>query len=131
MRLTLAERLLAWWRRVDPQFAGETDFRLLSLRRSPLLRSLSFYVWDYPFTRAGKLLIFAFFFSALPGAITDEVPMYCIPVSLLALVLVVSGMGSVFRWARIVVKAEWPERVAAGESIFVRVHLANAGWMPV
>lgn len=111
--------------------AGETEFRLLSVRRSPLLRSLSFYVWDYPFTRAGKLLIFAFFLSALPGAITDEVPMYCVPVSLLALVLVMSGMGSVFRWSRIKVQAQWPDRVAAGSPVSVRVQLTNAGWIPV
>ena len=120
------------WRRRDPQFAGAVpEFSLFSLRHSPLWRSLMFHVWDYPFTRPGKLMIAAFFFSSLPGAITDEVPMYMVPVTLLAVVLMVSGMGSVFRWAKVEVTARLPERIHTGQTLSIVLTARNVCWLPI
>lgn len=120
------------WRQRDPQFAGAApEFRLFSLRHSPLWRSLMFHVWDYPFTRPGKLMIAAFFFSSLPGAITDEIPMYMVPVTLLAVVLMVSGMGSIFRWAKVEVTARLPDRIHVGQTLSLVLTARNVSWLPI
>lgn len=120
-----------WWAYHVSQVGDPRKFRPMSFGRSPLLRLILFYVWDYPFTRAGKLLIAAFFFSTLPGAITEEVPMYVVPVALLSLVLVLSGIGSVFRMAKCELKPRWPERVSAGQTVVVPVTVTNTGRLPI
>src|SRR5690349_9025450 len=58
---------------------------------------LLFFIWTYPFTPAGKLVMLALSISALAGAITDDMPIYQIPVTLGVLVIVASACGSVLR----------------------------------
>jgi uncharacterized protein (DUF58 family) len=147
----LREQSRQWWDQHLSQFGSPASFRLFSLGRSPLYRALVFHVWDYPFTRAGKLLIAAFCLSTLPGAITDEVPLYVVPVALLALVLVVSSIGSIFRMvsaieeifrivfsiksifrlAKCQLRVQWPDRVSAGQTVTLMATVTNVGWLPV
>jgi uncharacterized protein (DUF58 family) len=62
--------------------------------------------------------------------------MYVVPVALLSLVLVLSGIGSLFRitWFGLVkcdVHPHWPERVSAGQTVTVLVTVTNTGRFPI
>lgn len=76
-----------------------------------------FFIWTYPFTPAGKMVMLALSVSALAGAITDDMPIYQIPVTLAVLVMVASACGSVLRWLSVSISGEWPDRVTAGQTV--------------
>lgn len=77
----------------------------------------TFFIWTYPFTPAGKIVMVALSISALAGAITEEMPIYQIPVTLGVLVLVASGVGSVLRWMSVSIRGDWPEQVTVGQPV--------------
>jgi uncharacterized protein (DUF58 family) len=76
-----------------------------------------FFIWTYPFTQPGKVVMLALSVSALAGAITDDMPIYQIPVTLAVLVMVASVCGSVLRWLSVSISGEWPDRVTAGQTV--------------
>ncbi len=76
-----------------------------------------FFIWTYPFTQPGKVVMLALSVSALAGAITDDMPIYQIPVTLAVLVMVASACGSVLRWLSVSISGEWPDRVTAGQTV--------------
>jgi uncharacterized protein (DUF58 family) len=76
-----------------------------------------FFIWTYPFTPSGKVVMLALSVSALAGAITDDMPIYQIPVTLGVLVMVASACGSVLRWLSVSISGEWPDRVTAGQTV--------------
>ena len=76
-----------------------------------------FFIWTYPFTPPGKVVMMALSVSALAGAITDDMPIYQIPVTLAVLVMVASACGSVLRWLSVSISGEWPDRVTAGQTV--------------
>lgn len=115
----------------DQFFAPEHRFRFLAPGSSPLWRAMVFGVWLYPFTVGGKALIAGFSLAFLIGAVSVDVPMYQIFVALLALIVVTSAIGSVFRWANLEVTGGFPERITAGELLTGHFLLKNKGWMPV
>ena len=90
-----------------------------------------FFLWTYPFTPAGKALMAALSVSALAGAITDEMPIYQIPVTLSVLVLVASGVGSVLRWMSVSISGDWPDRVTTGQTVRGDFAVSNAGRWPL
>lgn len=92
---------------------------------------LLFFIWTYPFTPAGKVVMAALAFSALAGAITDEMPIYQIPVALGVLVLVASGVGSVLRWMSVSISGEWPEHVTVGQTVSGDFTVTNEGRWPL
>lgn len=109
----------------------DEQFRLFSTRRSPLFAALLFFVWEYPFTRAGKLLIGGIVLASLAGAVTVDAPVYQLATALMALAVVTSAVGSVFRWGRITLSGRLPERVAAGETLRGEFTLTNIGRLPL
>ena len=86
-----------------------------------------FFLWSYPFTPAGKVVMAALSVSALAGAITEEMPIYQIPVTLGVLVLVASGVGSVLRWLSISISGDWPDRVTTGQTVRGEFAVTNDG----
>ncbi len=76
-----------------------------------------FYIWTYPFTPPGKVLMMALSISGVAGAITDDMPIYQIPVTLAVLVMVASACGSVLRWLSVSISGEWPDRVTVGQTV--------------
>lgn len=76
-----------------------------------------FFLWSYPFTPAGKVLMGALSISALAGAITEDMPIYQIPVTLGVLVLVASAVGSVLRTLSVSLRGEWPDQVIVGQPV--------------
>ena len=111
-------------------FPSGQGFRFLSPRSSPLLRAMLFGVWLYPFTMGGKMLIAGFSLAFLIGAVSVDVPMYQIFVALLALILVTSTVGSVFRWGTLEVTGGFPAKAVAGETITGHFTLHNVGSLP-
>lgn len=90
-----------------------------------------FFIWTYPFTPAGKVVMAALSVSALAGAITEEMPIYQIPVTLGVLVLVASGVGSVLRWMSVSISGEWPDRVTTGQTVRGEFRVTNDGRWPL
>jgi uncharacterized protein (DUF58 family) len=90
-----------------------------------------FYIWLYPFTSAGKVVMLALALSGVAGAITDDMPIYQIPVTLAALVMVASACGSVLRWLSVSVSGEWPDRVTAGQTVRGDFTVTNTGRWPL
>lgn len=90
-----------------------------------------FFIWTYPFTPAGKVVMAALSVSALAGAITEEMPIYQIPVTLGVLVLVASGVGSVLRWMSVSISGEWPDRVTAGQTVRGEFSVKNTSRWPL
>lgn len=128
--------VLGRWRNreslLDEQFfATGEKFRFLSPQTSPLWKAMVFGVWQYPFTLGGKALIIGFSIAFLIGAVSVDVPMYQIFVGLLALILVTSSIGSVFRLASIEVTGQFPEKATAGQKIVGHFLIRNVGQLPV
>ena len=92
---------------------------------------LTFFLWTYPFTPAGKVVMAALAISALAGAITDEMPIYQLPVTLGVLVLVASAVGSVLRWMSVSISGEWPAVVTAGQPVRGEFVATNHGRWPL
>lgn len=92
---------------------------------------LMFFLWTYPFTPAGKVVMAALSVSALAGAITEEMPIYQIPVTLGVLVLVASGVGSILRWMSVSISGDWPDRVTTGQTVRGEFAVTNAGRWPL
>lgn len=92
---------------------------------------LMFFIWTYPFTPAGKVVMAALSVSALAGAITEEMPIYQIPVTLGVLVLVASGVGSVLRWMSVSISGDWPDRVTAKQTVRGDFTVTNDGRWPL
>ena len=90
-----------------------------------------FFIWTYPFTPAGKVLMVALSISALAGAIAEEMPIYQIPVTLGVLVLVASGVGSVLRWLTVSIHGEWPDQVTVGQPVCGEFIVANDSRWPL
>ncbi|MBM3971159.1 MAG: DUF58 domain-containing protein [Planctomycetes bacterium] len=88
---------------------------------------MTFFLWTYPFTPAGKVVMVALSVSALAGAITEEMPIYQIPVTLGVLVLVASGVGSVLRWLSVSISGDWPDRVTTGQTVHGEFTVTNDG----
>lgn len=78
---------------------------------------LLFFIWTYPFTPAGKMVMVALLISAVAGAITDDMPIYQVPVTLGVMVMLASACGSVLRWLSVTISGEWPDRVTAGQTV--------------
>lgn len=112
-------------------FAPDRRFQFFSPTSSPLWRAMVFGIWLYPFTVGGKALIAAFSFAFLIGAVSVDVPMYQIFIALLALIVVTSAMGSVFRLAKIEVTGRFPERITAGQLLTGHFLLHNRGKLSV
>ena len=80
------KRFARWWTNfLRPVIADSAMFRE---RPFP---GLLFYVWTYPFTPAGKVVMLALAVSAAAGSITQDMPIYQLPVTLFALVLMASA----------------------------------------
>lgn len=90
-----------------------------------------FFIWTYPFTPAGKVVMAALSISALAGAITEEMPIYQIPVTLGVLVLAASGVGSVLRWMSVSITGEWPDQVTAGQTVCGEFTVKNDSRWPL
>lgn len=90
-----------------------------------------FFLWTYPFTPAGKVVMAALSVSALAGAITEEMPIYQIPVTLGVLVLIASGVGSVLRWMSVAISGDWPDRVTTGQTVRGEFTVTNEGRWPL
>ncbi|MDB5336054.1 MAG: Secreted protein containing [Planctomycetaceae bacterium] len=117
---------------LDEQFfSGDQRFRFLSRQRSPLWRAMLFGVWLYPFTTGGKVLIAGFSLAFLIGAVSVDVPMYQIFVALLALILVTSTVGSLFRWGKLEITGGFPEKATAGTTITGQFTIRNIGGLPL
>ncbi|MDB5391538.1 MAG: hypothetical protein JWM11_7184, partial [Planctomycetaceae bacterium] len=112
-------------------FTPDRRFQFLSPGSSPLWRAMVFGIWLYPFTVGGKALIAGFSLAFLIGAVSVEVPMYQIFIALLALIVVTSAMGSMFRWAKLEVTGGFPARITVGQILTGHFSVANKGWMPV
>jgi uncharacterized protein (DUF58 family) len=112
-------------------FTPNRRFQFLSPGSSPLWRAMVFGVWLYPFTIGGKAIIAGFSLAFLIGAVSVDVPMYQIFIALLALILVTSAIGSLFRWARLEVTGGFPDRITAGQVLTGHFLLKNCGWIPV
>ena len=71
-----------WWTALlRPILADRAMFR-----ERPF-QGMLFYIWLYPFTPAGKVMMVALGVSAAAGSITDEMPIYQLPMTILTLVL--------------------------------------------
>jgi uncharacterized protein (DUF58 family) len=92
---------------------------------------LLFFLWTYPFTPAGKVVMLALLVSAGPGAITDEMPLYQIPITLMVLVMVASGCGSVLRWLHVSVEGTWPDHVTVGQTVRGEFQVTNTSRWPL
>ena len=92
---------------------------------------LVFYVWTYPFTQPGKVVMLALTISALAGVITDDMPIYQIPVTLAVLVMVASACGSVLRWLSVSISGEWPDRVTVGQTVRGDFTVTNGSRWPL
>lgn len=90
-----------------------------------------FFVWSYPFTAAGKVVMLGLGISALAGAITEEMPIYQVPVTLGMLVMVASAVGSVLRWMSVSIGGEWPNRVTAGQTVCGEFVVTNESRWPL
>ncbi len=90
-----------------------------------------FFIWTYPFTPAGKVVMLALTLSGIAGAITDEMPIYQLPVALLVLVMVTSGASSVMRWLSVTISGEWPDHVTAGQTVRAEFTVHNDTRFPV
>jgi uncharacterized protein (DUF58 family) len=112
-------------------FSGLQRFEFLSPRRSPLWQALLFGVWLYPFTMGGKVLIAGFSLAFLIGAVSVDVPMYQIFVALLALILVTSTVGSIFRWGKLEITGSFPEKAISGKTILGQFTIRNVGRLPL
>jgi len=112
-------------------FPSDRSFRFLSPGNSPLWRAMVFGVWLYPFTSGGKALLAGFSLAFLIGAVSVDVPMYQIFVALLALIVVTSAMGSLFRWAKIEVTGGFPEKITAGQVLTGHFQIRNTGRLSV
>ncbi|HLQ45661.1 MAG TPA: DUF58 domain-containing protein [Planctomycetaceae bacterium] len=119
-------RFARWWSNfLRPIIADSAMFRE---RPFP---GLLFYVWIYPFTPAGKVVMLALAVSAAAGSITQDMPIYQLPVTLFALVLVASAVGSVLRWLSVSITGEWPDRVTAGQSVRAEFTVRNDSRLPL
>ena len=76
-----------------------------------------FHSWLFPITRHGKLLLCAFAMTALPAGISLDVPMYEVTVGVVCLLVVTTGVGSLYRLARTTVSGSFPATVVAGEMV--------------
>jgi hypothetical protein len=76
-----------------------------------------FHSWLFPITRHGKLLLCAFAMTALPAGISLDVPMYEVTVGVVCLLVVTTGVGSLYRLARTTVSGSFPATVVAGEML--------------
>ena len=69
--------------------------------------------------------------SALAGAITEDMPIYQIPVTLGVLVLVASSVGSVLRTLNVSIRGEWPDQVTVGQPVRGEFLVTNdSRWLP-
>jgi len=107
-----------------------SEYQLLSLRPSPLMRTLMFYFWNYPFTPAGQLVAAGVCISGLVGAVTVEAPVYQMFMSLTSLLLVSSAVGSALRWTGVTIEGRFPEKVNAGQILVGTFVISNRGWLP-
>ena len=119
-----------WWGRLAFGFLRPMIADRAMFRERPFPGVL-FFLWTYPFTQAGKVVMAALTVSALAGAITDEMPVYQIPVALGVLVLVASGVGSVLRWMSVSISGEWPDRVTTGQPVRGDFVVTNTGRWPL
>ena len=94
-------------------------------------QGLLFYIWLYPFTPAGKVVMLALAVSAAAGSITDDMPIYQLPVTILTLVLVTSAVASMLRWLNVSIIGDWPERVTAGQPVRVDFTVTNESRWPL
>ncbi|MFM9965584.1 MAG: DUF58 domain-containing protein [Planctomycetaceae bacterium] len=76
-----------------------------------------FFLWTYPFTQPGKMVMLALLVSAVAGSITEDMPIYQIPVTLAVLVIGASVCGSILRWLTVSISGDWPDRVTAGQTV--------------
>ena len=119
------------WQFDEQFYSGGERFQFLSPQSSPLFRAMLFGVWLYPFTTGGKVLIAGFSLAFLIGAVSVDVPMYQIFVALLALILVTSTVGSIFRWGRLEISGSFPEQAIAGSTISGQFTIRNVGRLPL
>ena len=115
-----------WWAALmRPILADRAMFR-----ERPF-QGMLFYIWLYPFTPAGKVVMVALAVSAAAGSITDDMPIYQLPVTLLALVLVTSAVASMLRWLSVSISGEWPNRVTAGQPLRIDFTVTNESRWPL
>jgi len=94
-------------------------------------QGMLFYIWLYPFTPAGKVVMVALAISAAAGSITDDMPIYQLPVTLLVLVLVTSAVASMLRWMSVSISGNWPDRVTAGQPLRIDFTVTNESRWPL
>lgn len=92
---------------------------------------LLFFIWTYPFTPAGKIVVLALAVSAIAGSITDDMPIYQLPVTILVMVMLASMIGSVLRWFSVTIDGDWPARVTAGQTFRVDFTVTNPSRLPL
>ena len=115
-----------WWTALlRPILADRAMFR-----ERPF-QGMLFYIWLYPFTPAGKVMMVALGVSAAAGSITDEMPIYQLPMTILVLVLVTSAVASMLRWLNVSIAGTWPDRVTAGQPVRVDFTVTNQSRWPL
>lgn len=119
-----------WFTRVMAKFLRPMVADRAMFRERPF-PGLLFFLWTYPFTPAGKVVMLALLISAGPGAITDEMPLYQIPVTLFVLVMVASGCGSVLRWLQVSIAGAWPDHVSVGQTVRGEFEVTNISRWPL
>lgn len=84
--------------------------------------------WRYEITGGGKLLI-AGVFAAMGGTIDVSIPVYNVFFGLFTLLLVVWGVGLVFR-PRVRLSGEFSSKAVVGEPVSSLFHVENASRLP-
>ncbi len=118
------------WRRAWTWFCRPLASDRSLLRERPFPGAV-FYIWSYPFTAGGKLIMGGLLVSALVGSITNDIPIYQLPVALLVLVLLVSAVGSVLRWLSVKLTGEFPDVISAGQTVRAEFTVTNDNRLPL